>query len=97
MIVILANKELNIIPRNENILVLNVPIELLDDYHLKFNNQIIEFDYLIAYDQSFILETKPLPFVKDGDVIITNWVGQSSIEHIYIGNFRLAIDDLFNN
>lgn len=77
-------------------LVLNEKVKLLDDYHLECNNQVYEFDYLIMENDSYILEEN-LPFVKDGKVIITNWVGQTSIEHIYIGNFNKALDDLLNN
>lgn len=96
MIAILTNQLTNFIPTRDDVIIINSPVELIDDYHLKWNNKLIEFDYLIAYDQSYILENN-LPFVKDGKQIITNWVGQTSIEHIYIGNFELAIDDLFNN
>lgn len=96
MIAILTNKLTNLIPTRDDVIIINSSVELIDDYHLKWNNNIVEFDYLIAFDQSFIQENN-LPFVKDGKQIITNWVGQTSIEHIYIGNFELAIDDLFNN
>ena len=73
----------------------NEKVKLIDDYHLECNNQVYEFDYLLIENQSFIIEEN-LPFVKDGKVIITNWVGQTSIEHIYIGNFDKAIDDLLD-
>lgn len=96
MIAILTNKLTDLIPNREDIIIINSSVELVDDYHLKWNDNIIEFDYLIAFDQTFVQESN-LPFVKDGQQIITNWVGQTSIEHIYIGNFELAIDDLFNN
>ncbi len=96
MIAILTNKLINLIPTRNDIIIIDSPVELIDDYHLKWNNNILEFDYLIAFDQSFIQKSN-LPFVKDGNQIIINWVGQTSIEHIYIGNFELAIDDLFNN
>lgn len=96
MIAILTNKLTDLIPNREDIIIINSSVELVDDYHLKWNDNIIEFDYLIAFDQTFVQESN-LPFVKDGQQIITNWVGQTSIENIYIGNFELAIDDLFNN
>ncbi len=94
MIILLTEK--TNISLNTEYLVLNEKVKLLDDYHLECNNITYEFDYLIMEDQSSILEEN-LSFVKDGNVIITNWVGQTSIEHIYIGNFDKAIDDLLNN
>lgn len=93
MIILVTNKT-NIELETEYLLI-NSPIKLLDDYHLECNNKIYEFDYLIMEDDSYILEEN-LDFVKDGNLIITNWVGQTSIEHIYIGNFDKAIDDLLN-
>ena len=77
-------------------LIINNPVKLIDDYHLEYDNHVLEFDYLIVEDNSFII-SENLDFVKDGNLIITNWVGQTSIEHIYIGNFDKAIDDLLNN
>ncbi len=95
MIIFLTNNTLQLTEEFDYLLI-NEPVKLLDDYHLEYNNQVIEFDYLIIEDQSFII-SENLPFIKDGSLIITNWVGQTSIEHIYIGNFDKAIDDLLNN
>lgn len=94
MIILLTEK--TNISLDTEYLVLNNKVKLIDDYHLECNNQIYEFDYLIMENQSFIME-EDLSFIKDGNIIITNWVGQTSIEHIYIGNFDKAIDDLLNN
>lgn len=94
MIILVTNKT-NVELDTEH-LVINSPIKLIDDCHLEYDNTKIEFDYLIVEDSTFILEEN-LDFVKDGNLIITNWVGQTSIEHIYIGNFDKAIDDLLNN
>jgi hypothetical protein len=94
MIILLTEK--TNISLDTEYLVLNNKVKLIDDYHLECNNQIYEFDYLILENQSFIME-EDLSFIKDGNIIITNWVGQTSIEHIYIGNFDKAIDDLLNN
>ena len=94
MIILVTNK--TNIELDVDYLILNSNIKLLDDYHLECNNKTYEFDYLVMEDDSYILEEN-LDFVKDGKVIITNWVGQTSIEHIYIGNFDKAIDDLLNN
>ncbi|MBQ8293703.1 MAG: hypothetical protein IJX78_07890 [Bacilli bacterium] len=96
MVVFLTNKFLELIPNNDDTLIIEKAVELVDDCHLVVDGKTIEFDYLIAYDQSFI-EKHHLPFVMDGKNIITNWVGQSSIENIYIGNFQKAIEDLFEN
>ncbi len=96
MIIILTNQSLDLIPNHLEVKIINEPVLLIDDLHLSYNNEIMEFDYLVAYDESFILDNN-LPFVKDGNIIITNWVGQTSIENIYIGNFEKAIDDLLNN
>lgn len=95
MIIFLTNNHLELTEELEY-LIIKTPVKLIDEYHLEYNNQILEFDYLIVENPSFITEEN-LSFIKDDDTIITNWVGQTSIEHIYIGNFDKAIDDLLNN
>lgn len=95
-IIILTNKTINNLPNYEDLIVINKPIKLVDEFHLEYNNKIIEFDYLLVENQSFLTNYNILPFMLDDDVIITNWSGQTTIEHIYIGNLENAIDELFN-
>ncbi len=96
MIILLTKHAFKPLPQEVDILVFDHLVTLVDDTHIADNGQIYEFDYLIAYDQTFITILPNIPFVKDGNVIITNWVGQTSIENIYIGNFDKALDDLWN-
>ena len=96
-IIILTNKTINNLPDYEDLIIINKPIKLLDEFHLEYDNKIIEFDYLLAEDQSYLTNYQDLPFIIDNGVILTNWVGQTTIENIYVGNLDKALDELFNN
>ena len=96
-IIVLTNNELNNLPVDNDIKVINEPVKLIDDYHLEYQNEIIEFDYLLAEDQSYLINYQELPFIIDNGIILTNWVGQTTIENIYVCNLNKALDELFNN
>lgn len=96
-IIVLTNNKPNNLPVDNNIKVINEPVKLIDDYHLEYQNEVIEFDYLLAEDQSYLTNYQDLPFIIDNGVILTNWVGQTTIENIYVGNLDKALDELFSN
>lgn len=96
-IVILTNNQIDNLPKYDDFIIIKEPIKLIDDYHLEYQNKIIEFDYLLAENQSYLINFKALPFIIDNGIILTNWVGQSTIENIYVGNLDKAIDELFSN
>ena len=96
-IVILSNKTFNNLPDYDDITIISKPIKLIDEFHLECDNNIIEFDYLLVENQSYLLNYHILPFMIDENIIITNWSGQTTIEHIYIGNLENAIEELFSN
>ena len=88
---------------NKHLVLINCPDDLAGTYDKNYllfkllKEQNIEFDYLLAEDQSYLTNYQDLPFIIDNGVILTNWVGQTTIENIYVGNLDKALDELFNN
>lgn len=79
----------------DNMMIINSSVVLIDDYHISFNNQIIEFDYLLCDNLSLITGFENTHVLMD-DEPVRNCFGQTSIENIYIGNLEVSIDHLIN-
>lgn len=62
---------------------INTTITFIDDYHLKTNDKLYQFDYLIIDDLSLILNITKLNILIDDDKLVTNCYFQTSLEHIY--------------
>jgi hypothetical protein len=76
-------------------LIINTKVELIDDYHIKYNNQKIEFDYLLCDCLELLTGFENTHVLMD-DEPVRNCFGQTSIEHIYIGVLDISIDHLIN-
>lgn len=92
MILIISKKEI----KKDEVVVINNKITMIDDYHLKLNDEIIQFDYLIIEDLELVLEIEKANFLIDDKVPVTNFFGQTSKEHIYVGDIENALDHLYN-
>ncbi|MBR2891357.1 MAG: hypothetical protein IKC22_03125 [Bacilli bacterium] len=92
MIIIVTHKNINV----DDALIINDKVQIIDDYHLSYQNQIIEFDYLITDDMNLLTDLEKTNILIDIDVPVTNFFGQTSIEHIYIGDIFNALDHLYN-
>ncbi len=90
-IIILTNnnqiKALNL----ENSLILNDKnIEIIDDFSLKYNDNLLFFDYLIVDSYS-----KNLNLINDNNKYITNCYHQTSTDNIFaIGESSFSTKDL---
>ena len=92
MIIILTKKELKI----KDGLIINSLVTMIDDYHLILNVKFIEFDYLIIEDLTLVTDLAKTKILIDDDTVVTNFFGQTSIEHIYVGDIDNALDHLYN-
>ena len=79
----------------DEMIVINAKIQLIDDYHILYNNEIIEFDYLLCDNLELISGFDKTNVLMD-ETPVTNYFGQTSTEHIYIGDLDISIDHLIN-
>ena len=94
MVIILSNTFQNNQIFDE-MLIINKTVSFIDDFHIKYNNQTIEFDYLICDDINLLKDFEKTNILID-DEPVCNFFGQTSLEHIYIGDLDTAIDHLIN-
>ncbi len=92
MIIIVSQNKIKI----ENTFLVNSLVTIIDDYHLLYNNEIIEFDYLITDDYHLLKDLQKANILLDEDLPVTNFFGQTSVEHIYVGDILTAIDHIYN-
>lgn len=92
MIIIITKKTIKF----NDTYVINEPITLLDDYHLTYKDRIIDFDYLIIEDLTLVNDIEKTKVLMDEQIPVTNFFGQTSIEHIYVGDIDNALDHLYN-
>ena len=93
--VLIISKKFNKLNIFDEMLIINTQIELLDDYHILYNNQIIEFDYLLCDNLELITGFEKTSVLMD-DIPVPNCFGQTSTEHIYIGDLEISLDHLIN-
>lgn len=79
----------------ENVIIMSSKSTLIDDFHLKTKNDILEFDYLLCDDLSLLDGFENTDILMD-DEPVCNFFGQTSLEHIYIGNLENSLDHLIN-
>lgn len=94
MVIILSNTFQNNQIFDE-MLIINKTVSFIDDFHIKYDNQTIEFDYLICDDINLLKDFEKTNILID-DEPVCNFFGQTSLEHIYIGDLDTAIDHLIN-
>ena len=95
MILIITNQKLNI--QNDDIKIINTKVEMLSDYELKIESETISFDYLIIEDLSLVTNLNKTGILIDEDIPVVNWVGQTSLDNIYYGDYQTALEDLYEN
>ena len=79
----------------DNMIIINASVQLVDDFHIIFENKIIEFDYLLCDDLKLLSGFENTHVLMDDEPVL-NFFGQTSLEHIYIGNLDVSIDHLLN-
>ncbi len=80
-IIILTKTKLII--NNESYLLLNNPVEILDSTKIKFEDNLISFDYLVFDDTSLISNFKATNILHENKIPITNFFNATSIENIF--------------
>ena len=81
-------------------LFINNDFTLIDDHHLLYNNEIIEFEYLIYSNKLNVTYQKPNMLIFEHNIPITNFYYQTSLENIYFiteDNLEQKILDIINN
>ena len=92
MIIIVSKKRF---PININdCQIINNNIQMLDEYHLLNNEQIIEFDYLIIEALDLIKDLDKTNILLDDGIPVTNWFRETSLEHIYYGDVNCCLENL---
>lgn len=89
--------ELNL---NLDVYYLNEDFTLIDDHHLKHQDKIIEFEYLIYSNKLNINYEKENLLLRENTIPITNFYFQTSIENIYFiteDNLEEKINNIINN
>lgn len=79
----------------DDMIIIDSNVSLVDDFHIEYNNQIIEFDYLLCDDLNLLTGFEKTHILMD-DVPVCNFFGQTSLEHIYVGDLETSIDHLIN-
>ena len=92
MIIIISNKDYKL--NNEDIKIINTNVELVSDYELKLNSELIQFDYLIIDDLSLIKNIENGRMLIDDVIPVTNWYGETSVDSIFYGNVNKALEFL---
>ena len=94
-IIILSKNDLKI--NNKFYLLINDTIELLDSTQIKYNNNLISFDYLIFDNIDLISNFKETNILHENKIPITNFFNATSIENIFyskeISNTILDIEN----
>lgn len=76
-------------------LIISDKVVLIDDFHIEYENKVIEFDYLLCDDLNLITGFEKTHILMDDEPVL-NFFGQTSLEHIYIGDLETSIDHLIN-
>lgn len=71
---------------NVDYLLLHDNFTFLDDCHIKVNNKVIEFCYLIYSNLINVTYPTTSFIISENDIPLTNWIYQTSIENIYYIN-----------
>ena len=73
---------------------------LIDDHHLKWNNAIIEFEYLIYSNKLAVTFQKENILLLENNIPVTNFYYQTTLENIYFiteDDLEQKINDIINN
>lgn len=80
----------------KDILIIHNEVTLLSDYQLLYNNQTLDFDYLIIEDLSLCHDLEATGMLLDEGLPVTNYVCATSLDNIYYGDIDIALSDLMN-
>lgn len=72
----------------------------IDDHHLKYKNEIIEFEYLIYTNKLNVTYNNKKILLFENNIPITNFYHQTTLENIYYvteDNLEQKINDIINN
>lgn len=97
---LIATKEKLNLDSSLDVLYINDNFTLIDDHHLKYGDQIFEFEYLIYSNNLIVTYQKPNLLLMENNIPITNYYYQTSIENIYYvteQNLKNKILDIINN
>lgn len=93
MIIIVTKQK---IQAQKDTFIINNEVEIIDDYHLSFNNQIIEFDYLLFDDYHLIKRLDKIDVMLDDGEPVVNYYGETTLENIFYGNIQFSLNYLRN-
>ncbi len=93
--ILIISKEFKNTNLLEDMTVINNEVKFVDDFHIEYNNQIVEFDYLLCDDLNLLSGFEKTNILMD-EIPVCNFFGQTSLEHIYIGDLETSIDHLIN-
>ena len=94
MIIIITKKNISL--NKKDCLIINHDVEMIDDYHLLNNNQVIEFDYLICDDYTLLHNLNQLDILLDEGMPVVNFYGETTLDNIFIGDVLSCLDYLEN-
>ena len=94
MIVIISTKNMNL--NQDDILLINSKVEIIDDTKLKYQDQLINYDYLLIEDMSLVSGLTSINILLDEGIPVTNWYGETTIDNIYYGPLPQTLDALMN-
>lgn len=80
---IIATKEKVNLELNLDVMYINDDFTLVDDHHIKYQNKIIEFEYLIYSSNLTINYDNSNLLLFENNIPITNFYFQTSLENIY--------------
>ena len=80
---IIATKEKVNLELNLDVMYINDEFTLVDDHHIKYQNKIIEFEYLIYSSNLTINYDNSNLLLFENNIPITNFYFQTSLENIY--------------
>ena len=95
-LIIITKEKVNL-DESLDVLLINESCLLVDDKHIKYNNDIYEFEYLIY---SNMVDIKNSFVILENGIPITNYYHQTSLDHIYYineDNLQETINDIINN
>lgn len=72
------------------------PVELLNDHQIKFQNQVIDFEYLVFTASSLLSNFRETNILHEAGLPVTNYFLQTNFENIYFAE-ECRLDEAISN
>lgn len=79
-----------------NYVCISSPVELINDHQIKYQNQIIDFEYLIFTATSLISNFRETNILHEAGLPVTNFFLQTNFENIYFAEDE-RLDEVITN